>query len=83
MSKKRQSAPVVDRRRPTGPEDVPEAAEHTVTPPAWRPRVDPGPLLPDESPFRLLGTEAAQEADPALLKRLHRELVLGDRKSVV
>ncbi|MFJ3744256.1 pyruvate dehydrogenase (acetyl-transferring) E1 component subunit alpha [Streptomyces albidoflavus] len=79
MSKKRQSAPVVDRRRPTGPEDVPEAAEHTVTPPAWRPRVDPGPLLPDESPFRLLGTEAAQEADPALLKRLHRELVLGRR----
>ncbi|KLJ04338.1 pyruvate dehydrogenase [Streptomyces sp. KE1] len=52
---------------------------HTVTPPAWRPRVDPGPLLPDESPFRMLGTEAAREADPALLRRLHRELVLGRR----
>ena len=40
-------------------------------PPAWRPRVDPAPLLPDAEPYRLLGTDAARQdrlrtADPAV-----------------
>ena len=52
---------------------------HPVPPPAWRPRVDPAPLLPDAEPYRVLGTPAAAAADPALLKRLHAQLVLGRR----
>ncbi|MGK5632189.1 pyruvate dehydrogenase (acetyl-transferring) E1 component subunit alpha, partial [Streptomyces sp. URMC 123] len=48
-------------------------------PPAWRPRVDPAPLLPDAEPYRVLGTPAARAADPALLRRLHELLVLGRR----
>ena len=52
---------------------------HPVPPPAWRPRVDPAPLLPDAEPYRVLGTPAATAADPALLKRLHAQLVLGRR----
>ncbi|MFI6347632.1 pyruvate dehydrogenase (acetyl-transferring) E1 component subunit alpha [Streptomyces sp. NPDC050560] len=48
-------------------------------PPAWAPRVDPGPLLPDAAPYRVLGTEAARAADPALLRTLHAELVRGRR----
>lgn len=52
---------------------------HPVPPPAWRPRVDPAPLLPDAEPHRVLGTPAAAAADPALLKRLHAQLVLGRR----
>jgi pyruvate dehydrogenase E1 component alpha subunit len=48
-------------------------------PPSWRPRVDPAPLLPDPEPYRLLGTPAARDADPALLRRLHSELVRGRR----
>ncbi|MCF6524892.1 pyruvate dehydrogenase (acetyl-transferring) E1 component subunit alpha [Streptomyces sp. JJ36] len=46
-------------------------------PPAWRPRREPGPLLPDAEPYRLLGTDA--ELDPELLLRLHRALVHGRR----
>ncbi|WP_020134257.1 pyruvate dehydrogenase (acetyl-transferring) E1 component subunit alpha [Streptomyces sp. 351MFTsu5.1] len=48
-------------------------------PPAWQPRTDPAPLLPDPEPRRVLGTDAAAEADPALLRRLHAELVRGRR----
>ena len=48
-------------------------------PPAWQPRTDPAPLLPDAEPRRVLGTDAAAEADPALLRRLHAELVRGRR----
>ncbi|MFJ2739617.1 pyruvate dehydrogenase (acetyl-transferring) E1 component subunit alpha [Streptomyces sp. NPDC087440] len=48
-------------------------------PPAWQPRTDPAPLLPDASPYRVLGTEAAAGADPALLRRLYAELVRGRR----
>lgn len=50
-------------------------------PPAWRPRVDPAPLLPDAEPYRLLGTGADLEKAPGpdVLLRLHRELVRGRR----
>ncbi|CAM5464221.1 MULTISPECIES: pyruvate dehydrogenase (acetyl-transferring) E1 component subunit alpha [Streptomyces] len=48
-------------------------------PPAWQPRMDPAPLLPDAEPHRVLGTEAAAEADPDLLRRLYAELVRGRR----
>ncbi|MFF4786399.1 pyruvate dehydrogenase (acetyl-transferring) E1 component subunit alpha [Streptomyces griseorubiginosus] len=48
-------------------------------PPAWQPRTDPAPLLPEPEPHRVLGTDAAAEADPALLRRLHAELVRGRR----
>ncbi|MET8982523.1 pyruvate dehydrogenase (acetyl-transferring) E1 component subunit alpha [Streptomyces sp. NPDC004539] len=48
-------------------------------PPAWQPRMDPAPLLPDAEPYRVLGTERAAQADPELLKRLHVQLVRGRR----
>ncbi|MFE5035185.1 pyruvate dehydrogenase (acetyl-transferring) E1 component subunit alpha [Streptomyces sp. NPDC056683] len=48
-------------------------------PPAWQPRTDPAPLLPDERPYRVLGTAAAAEADPELLRRLYTQLVRGRR----
>ncbi|MBO0652311.1 pyruvate dehydrogenase (acetyl-transferring) E1 component subunit alpha [Streptomyces triculaminicus] len=48
-------------------------------PPAWQPRTDPAPLLPDAEPYRLLGTEAADRLDPELLKRLYGHLVRGRR----
>jgi len=41
--------------------------------------MDPAPLLPDAEPYRVLGTEAAGKADPALLRRLYGELVRGRR----
>jgi pyruvate dehydrogenase E1 component alpha subunit len=41
--------------------------------------MDPAPLLPDAVPHRVLGTEAAAEADPDLLRRLYAELVRGRR----
>jgi pyruvate dehydrogenase E1 component alpha subunit len=41
--------------------------------------MDPAPLLPDAEPYRVLGTEAAGRADPALLRRLYGELVRGRR----
>ncbi|HET6633483.1 MAG TPA: pyruvate dehydrogenase (acetyl-transferring) E1 component subunit alpha [Streptomyces sp.] len=52
-------------------------AYHLAPPPAWRPRLDPAPLLPDEEPFRLLGTGV--EPDGELLTRLYREVVRGRR----
>src|SRR3954469_168709 len=48
-------------------------------PPAGQPRTDPAPLLPDAEPRRVLGTDAAAKADPALLRRLYAELVRGRR----
>ncbi|MDT0436865.1 MULTISPECIES: pyruvate dehydrogenase (acetyl-transferring) E1 component subunit alpha [Streptomyces] len=54
-------------------------AYHPSPPPAWRPRTDPAPLLPDAEPHRVLGTDAARGADPALMRRLYGELVRGRR----
>jgi 2-oxoisovalerate dehydrogenase E1 component alpha subunit len=48
-------------------------------PPDWQPRTDPAPLLPDAEPFRLLGTPAAAELDPDLLRELYAALVNGRR----
>ncbi|MFD7662471.1 pyruvate dehydrogenase (acetyl-transferring) E1 component subunit alpha [Streptomyces sp. NPDC059788] len=48
-------------------------------PPAWRPRVDPAPLLPDAEPYRLLGTDAAAQVDAGLLTGLYEQLVRGRR----
>ncbi|GGZ98716.1 pyruvate dehydrogenase (acetyl-transferring) E1 component subunit alpha [Streptomyces bluensis] len=57
-------------------------AYRPTPPPAWQPRTDPGPLLPDMRPYRVLGTETAAQADPALLRRLYAELVRGRRYNV-
>ncbi|MFF7648872.1 pyruvate dehydrogenase (acetyl-transferring) E1 component subunit alpha [Streptomyces sp. NPDC007983] len=54
-------------------------AYRPTPPPAWRPRTDAAPLLPDPEPYRLLGTSAADDLAPGLLTRLHRELVHGRR----
>src|SRR5439155_8656820 len=54
-------------------------AYRPTPPPAWQPRTDPAPLLPDARPYRVLGTETAAKADPALLRRLYAELVRGRR----
>ncbi|MGO4750869.1 pyruvate dehydrogenase (acetyl-transferring) E1 component subunit alpha, partial [Streptomyces sp. 2MCAF27] len=54
-------------------------AYRPTPPPAWQPRVDAAPLLPDAEPYRLLGTDAAADIDPALLTRLYAELVRGRR----
>ncbi|WP_338698479.1 pyruvate dehydrogenase (acetyl-transferring) E1 component subunit alpha [Streptomyces sp. Q6] len=48
-------------------------------PPAWQPRTDPAPLLPDAEPYRVLGTDAAAQTDPELLRRLYAEVVRGRR----
>ncbi|MEU3951450.1 pyruvate dehydrogenase (acetyl-transferring) E1 component subunit alpha [Streptomyces achromogenes] len=48
-------------------------------PPAWQPRTDPAPLLPDAEPYRVLGTESAAKTDPGLLLRLYAQLVRGRR----
>ncbi|MFJ9039727.1 pyruvate dehydrogenase (acetyl-transferring) E1 component subunit alpha [Streptomyces sp. NPDC102406] len=50
-----------------------------TSPPAWQPRTDPAPLLPDTEPHRVLGTDAAAQADPDLLRRLYAEVVRGRR----
>ncbi|MEU3402477.1 pyruvate dehydrogenase (acetyl-transferring) E1 component subunit alpha [Streptomyces sp. NPDC006670] len=55
-------------------------ASHRVTPPpAWRPRTEAAPLLPDPEPHRVLGTPAAEHLDPALMRRYYAELVRGRR----
>ncbi|MER5440333.1 pyruvate dehydrogenase (acetyl-transferring) E1 component subunit alpha [Streptomyces sp. NPDC002790] len=53
-----------------------------VPPPAWQPRTDPAPLLPDAEPHRVLGTDAAARVDPELLRRLYTEVVRGRRYNV-
>ncbi|QNP64269.1 pyruvate dehydrogenase (acetyl-transferring) E1 component subunit alpha [Streptomyces genisteinicus] len=55
------------------------AAYRPTPPPAWQPRTDPAPLLPDPEPYRVLGTESADAVDPELLLRLYAELVRGRR----
>ncbi|MFE0735319.1 pyruvate dehydrogenase (acetyl-transferring) E1 component subunit alpha [Streptomyces sp. NPDC058855] len=55
------------------------AAHRPTPPPAWQPRTDPAPLLPETEPLRVLGTDAVTDADPALLRRLYAELVRGRR----
>ncbi|MFC8064401.1 pyruvate dehydrogenase (acetyl-transferring) E1 component subunit alpha [Streptomyces sp. NPDC057293] len=54
-------------------------AYRPTPPPAWQPRTDPAPLLPDAEPYRVLGTEAAEHADPELLRTLYARLVHGRR----
>ncbi|MFJ8941403.1 pyruvate dehydrogenase (acetyl-transferring) E1 component subunit alpha [Streptomyces sp. NPDC102365] len=54
-------------------------AYRPTPPPAWQPRTDPAPLLPDALPHRVLGTRAAERVDPDLLRRLYAELVRGRR----
>ncbi|WP_128377562.1 pyruvate dehydrogenase (acetyl-transferring) E1 component subunit alpha [Streptomyces cavernae] len=57
-------------------------AYRPTPPPAWQPRTDPAPLLPDARPYRVLGTDAADavaDAHPALLRRLYAQLVCGRR----
>ncbi|MCX2922170.1 pyruvate dehydrogenase (acetyl-transferring) E1 component subunit alpha [Streptomyces sp. NEAU-W12] len=54
-------------------------AYRPTPPPAWQPRTDPAPLLPDPEPYRVLGTGRADAADPELLHRLYAELVKGRR----
>ncbi|MFS8200247.1 pyruvate dehydrogenase (acetyl-transferring) E1 component subunit alpha [Streptomyces sp. CWNU-52B] len=56
-----------------------QGAYRPTPPPAWQPRTDPAPLLPDALPHRVLGTRAADRADPDLLRRLYTELVRGRR----
>ncbi|MCT9092666.1 pyruvate dehydrogenase (acetyl-transferring) E1 component subunit alpha [Streptomyces sp. ASQP_92] len=59
-------------------QELPGAAAYRPTPPpAWRPRTDPAPLLPDPEPYRVLGTGA--ELDRALMLKLYAELVRGRR----
>ncbi|MFE3180326.1 pyruvate dehydrogenase (acetyl-transferring) E1 component subunit alpha [Streptomyces violascens] len=59
-------------------QELPGAAAYRPTPPpAWRPRTDPAPLLPDPEPHRVLGTGA--ELDSALMLKLYGELVRGRR----
>lgn len=61
-------------------QELPGAAAYRPTPPpAWKPLTDPAPLLPDSEPYRVLGTDAAADADPELLRRLYAELVRGRR----
>ncbi|MFF3316804.1 pyruvate dehydrogenase (acetyl-transferring) E1 component subunit alpha [Streptomyces sp. NPDC003035] len=55
------------------------AVYRPTPPPAWKPRTDAAPLLPDAEPFRVLGTDAVADADPELLRRLYAELVRGRR----
>ncbi|GAA3628523.1 pyruvate dehydrogenase (acetyl-transferring) E1 component subunit alpha [Streptomyces chitinivorans] len=52
-------------------------AYRPAPPPAWQPRTDPVPLLPDSEPYRLLGTGA--DLDPGLLRTLYAHLVRGRR----
>ncbi len=47
--------------------------------PAWRPRTEAAPLLPDQEPYRLLGTPDASRLDPDLLRGLYTRLVHGRR----
>ncbi|MCK9901539.1 pyruvate dehydrogenase (acetyl-transferring) E1 component subunit alpha [Parafrankia colletiae] len=59
--------------------DASAAPGQTGPPSSHGPRRDPAPLLPDPEPVRVLGTDAAGEVDPGLLRELYRRLVLGRR----
>ncbi len=67
--------------RSTSPAAEPPGAAGVghAPPPGWKPRTDPAPLLPDPEPFRLLGTPAAADLDPELLRELYEALVRGRR----
>ncbi|MFJ5547177.1 pyruvate dehydrogenase (acetyl-transferring) E1 component subunit alpha [Streptomyces sp. NPDC093225] len=60
-------------------QELPGASYQPTPPPAWRPRTDAAPLLPDAEPHRVLGTPAADRLDPELMHRCYRELVRGRR----
>ncbi|MBP0457604.1 pyruvate dehydrogenase (acetyl-transferring) E1 component subunit alpha [Streptomyces montanisoli] len=76
---KKSSTPVREpAAKTTGSRGATAGAQRPAAP-AWRVRTDPAPLLPDARPFRVLGTRAAADADPALLLRLYGELVRGRR----
>ncbi|URM90700.1 pyruvate dehydrogenase (acetyl-transferring) E1 component subunit alpha [Streptomyces sp. MRC013] len=61
-------------------QELPGAASYRPgPPPAWKPRTDPAPLLPDPEPYRVLGTDAAADFAPDVLRRLYAELVRGRR----
>ncbi|MFI6285749.1 pyruvate dehydrogenase (acetyl-transferring) E1 component subunit alpha [Streptomyces sp. NPDC051018] len=61
-------------------QELPGAVAYRPTPPpAWQPRTDPAPLLPDPEPYRVLGTDAAAGVDSELLLTLYAELVRGRR----
>lgn len=59
--------------------EQPGRAYHPAPPPAWKPRTDAAPLLPDPEPYRVLGTSAAGESDAGLLRELYGALVTGRR----
>ncbi|MEU5978171.1 pyruvate dehydrogenase (acetyl-transferring) E1 component subunit alpha [Streptomyces sp. NPDC047315] len=64
-------------------QELPDSLAYRPTPPpAWKPRTDPAPLLPDPEPLRVLGTDAAADADPELLLMLYAQLVRGRRYNV-
>ena len=44
--------------------EQPGARTGPTPPPAWQPRIDPAPLLPDAEPYRVLGTDAAADGRP-------------------
>ncbi len=60
-------------------QELPGASYRLSPPPAWKPRTDPEPLLPDREPYRVLGTDAAARLDTGLALRLYTELVRGRR----
>lgn len=61
-------------------QELPGAVAYRPTPPpAWKPRIDPTPLLPDPEPYRVLGTDAAASVAPELLLKLYAQLVRGRR----
>ncbi|WP_326797095.1 pyruvate dehydrogenase (acetyl-transferring) E1 component subunit alpha [Streptomyces sp. NBC_01808] len=59
--------------------EQPGRAYHPAPPPAWKPRTEAAPLLPDPEPYRVLGTSAAEKADAGLLRELYGSLVTGRR----
>lgn len=59
--------------------EQPGRAYHPAPPPAWKPRTEAAPLLPDPEPYRVLGTSAAEKADAGLLRELYGALVTGRR----
>jgi pyruvate dehydrogenase E1 component alpha subunit len=73
-------------RKPLAPRRLLSVTDHkevlamtVLDTPAWRPRTDAAPLLPDPEPYRLLGTPAAARLGPALLTTLYGQLVRGRR----
>jgi pyruvate dehydrogenase E1 component alpha subunit len=55
-------------------------SQSPAAPPVWAPRTDPAPLLPDETPYRVLGTRAKLDKEQKeLWRELYRRLVHGRR----